>query len=203
MDKKPLIGVCICAVVLLVLGSLSNVVGYQSVKSTVNDSPLFSVRTQKAINQESKGTFISDFLGKGIESNFQFPARENRMIMLQKVIDIVRKMDEKEFNRFQSIVVSRFYEDKTNKNIDVTNIVLALTQLRSNTKELNINQFDKEGNKKDGRTIHFTCPLPSIDYWFPGCIIVFVLEYCIFFIVGLIEVILYEYRKMHTIEVCE
>ncbi len=29
MDKKPLIGVSICAVVLLVLGSLSNVVGYQ------------------------------------------------------------------------------------------------------------------------------------------------------------------------------
>ncbi len=28
MDKKPLIGVSICAVVLLVLGSLTNVVGY-------------------------------------------------------------------------------------------------------------------------------------------------------------------------------
>jgi hypothetical protein len=42
MDKKPLIGVSICAVVLLVLGSLSNVVGYQSVKSTtVNESPLW------------------------------------------------------------------------------------------------------------------------------------------------------------------
>ncbi len=33
MDKKPLIVVSLCAVVLLVLGSLSNVVGYQSVKS--------------------------------------------------------------------------------------------------------------------------------------------------------------------------
>jgi hypothetical protein len=33
MDKKPLIGVSIIAVILLVLGSLSNVVGYQSVKS--------------------------------------------------------------------------------------------------------------------------------------------------------------------------
>ncbi len=34
MDKKPLIGVSICAVVLLVLGSLSNVVGYQSVQTS-------------------------------------------------------------------------------------------------------------------------------------------------------------------------
>jgi len=34
MRKKPLIGVSICAVVLLVLGSLSNVVGYQTVQSS-------------------------------------------------------------------------------------------------------------------------------------------------------------------------
>ncbi|MCX6662460.1 MAG: hypothetical protein NTY91_07930 [Euryarchaeota archaeon] len=34
MDKKPLIGISICAMVLLVLGSLSNVVGYQSVQSS-------------------------------------------------------------------------------------------------------------------------------------------------------------------------
>jgi hypothetical protein len=33
MDKKPLIGVSIGAVVLLILGSLTNVVGYQSVQS--------------------------------------------------------------------------------------------------------------------------------------------------------------------------
>jgi hypothetical protein len=53
MDKKPLIVVSICAVVLLVLGSLSNVVGYQTVMSTsVNDSPLFQTRTQKATNQQ-------------------------------------------------------------------------------------------------------------------------------------------------------
>jgi len=34
MDKYPLIGVSICAVVLLVLASLTNVVGYQAVQSS-------------------------------------------------------------------------------------------------------------------------------------------------------------------------
>jgi hypothetical protein len=34
MDKKPLIGVSICAVIVLVLASLSNVVGYQQVQSS-------------------------------------------------------------------------------------------------------------------------------------------------------------------------
>jgi hypothetical protein len=42
MDKKPLIGVSIIAVVLLVLGSLSNVVGYQTIQSS----------NQKIINEE-------------------------------------------------------------------------------------------------------------------------------------------------------
>jgi len=42
MDKKPLIGVSIIAVVLLILGSLSNVVGYQQVQSS----------NQKIINEE-------------------------------------------------------------------------------------------------------------------------------------------------------
>jgi hypothetical protein len=42
MDKYPLIGVSICAVVLLILGSLTNVVGYQAVQSS----------NQKIINKE-------------------------------------------------------------------------------------------------------------------------------------------------------
>jgi hypothetical protein len=42
VDKKPLIGVSICAVVLLVLSSLTNVVGYQQVQSS----------NQKIINEK-------------------------------------------------------------------------------------------------------------------------------------------------------
>lgn len=48
MDKKPLIVISLCAVVLLVFGSLTNVVGYQSVKSTIQlDSPLSTVDTSE------------------------------------------------------------------------------------------------------------------------------------------------------------
>jgi len=48
MDKYPLIGVSICAVVLLVLGSLSNVVGYQSVQS-LNEQTLNERTNQKEL----------------------------------------------------------------------------------------------------------------------------------------------------------
>ena len=59
MDKKPLIGVSILAVVLLVLGSLSNVVGYQSVKSTVNDSLFLQPSVQKAKIETQEGELDS------------------------------------------------------------------------------------------------------------------------------------------------
>ena len=148
MDKKPLIGVSICTVILLILGSLSNVVGYQSVKSTtISDSPLFSVRTKRAINQESRDTIASNYLGKGIESNFQFPIQESKTVMLQKFIDRIRMMDENEFGRFQCFIVSRLSEDKNNKNIDSNTVLSVLKQIRSHTKELPISQFANIGNK--------------------------------------------------------
>ncbi|HWR28155.1 MAG TPA: hypothetical protein VN377_06950 [Candidatus Thermoplasmatota archaeon] len=51
MDKKPLIVVSICAVVLLVLGSLSNVVGYQT--SHVSNNVEIDVTLNSEINQLS------------------------------------------------------------------------------------------------------------------------------------------------------
>jgi hypothetical protein len=51
MDKYPLIGVSIIAVVLLVLGSLTNVVGYQTVQSS-NPHPIVQ-QVQKEKTQSS------------------------------------------------------------------------------------------------------------------------------------------------------
>ncbi|VVB61952.1 Uncharacterised protein [uncultured archaeon] len=51
MDKYPLIGVSIIAVVLLILGSLTNVVGYQTVQSS-NPHPIVQ-QIQKEKTQSS------------------------------------------------------------------------------------------------------------------------------------------------------
>jgi hypothetical protein len=158
MDKKPLIGVSIIAVVLLVLGSLSNVVGYNSVKSTaLNESPLFSVRTKRATNQVRIDTLTFNYLGRGIESNLLFPVRENGTGTLQQFIDRIKKMDENEFSRFRSVVVSRLSEDKNNKNFDFNIVSSLLKQIRSNTKELNINQFDIICNQSEPPSYYLTC----------------------------------------------
>jgi hypothetical protein len=120
--KKKIIIVSIGAVVILILVSFTNVVGIQSATSeSVNDSPLFSIRTNTATNNEKNRVITFDYLGKGLNA-IPFPLRDNRTALLQKVIGIIQKMDDKKFNRFQSLILSRFYKEIP--------------------KELDINQFD-------------------------------------------------------------
>jgi len=135
MDKKPLIGVSIIAVVLLVIASLSNVVGYQSVESTtVTNSPLFTTRTQKATNKESS-VLTSEYLGKGIHA-LPFPMRDNRTELIQKVIERIRTMDDSAFKRFVNDFVSHLNNNDKFNNIDKKQVVINLYRLRENIEKV-------------------------------------------------------------------
>jgi len=74
MNKKPLIGVSICAVVLLVLASLTNVVGYQQVQSSnqkiineeINQKELlFQTIVDIANNKDIQGIILKSQLSRG------------------------------------------------------------------------------------------------------------------------------------------
>jgi hypothetical protein len=130
IDKKPLIGVSISAVILLVLGSLSNVVGYQSVKSTaISDSPLFSMRTQRANNQQ-QNILTSQYLGMRNRNLLQFPIRDNRTESLKKAIEYISKMDDKTFAQFIEVFLQRIRQEKTFSNPNLNEIIQMLRQLR-------------------------------------------------------------------------
>lgn len=104
MDKYPLIGVSICAVVLLVMGSLTNVVGYQSVQSSnqqtikeeVNQRELlFQTILDIANNKEIQGIILKSHISRGIFPNpdVKFSLTKNQLrqmnlfgLMLSKVI---------------------------------------------------------------------------------------------------------------------
>jgi hypothetical protein len=75
MDRKPLIGICICAVVLLIVASLTNVVGYQSVqtsqqnliKERINQRELaFQTICDIANNKEIQRIILKEQMSKGI-----------------------------------------------------------------------------------------------------------------------------------------
>jgi hypothetical protein len=146
MNRYPLIGVSILAVVLLILCSLTNVVGYQSIQSSgANDSPLFSVRTKRAINQENKGTITSDYLGKGTRTLLQFSPRDDRIDSLKKAIKYISKMDDKTFAQFTELCIQKAKQDKTISDTNPNEILQALHQFRTKPETI-INSFISGNN---------------------------------------------------------
>ena len=119
--NKILIG-SIIAVVILVLVSFTGVVGYQSTKSSTiaKASPLFTVRSSRAIDEESKD-FTCDYVGKGEEITIPLPVRNNRVVLLEKIKDRISKMDVEEFNRFKNLIIDKLRNISALKETDITN----------------------------------------------------------------------------------
>lgn len=143
MGKNPFIVVSICAVVLLVLGSLTNVVGYQSVKSTVTDSPLFRMRTQRANNQQ-QNSITSQYLGMGNGNIVCFPIRDSKTELLKKAIELISKMDDTTYKRLIEECIQKIRQDNTLRNSDLNNF----TQIA---------------------LFHPTCNDMTSGNWYPGC----------------------------------
>jgi hypothetical protein len=158
------IGFCLCAIVLLVMGSLSNVVGYQSVKSTtVNDSPLFQTRTQKAINKENN-ILPSNYLGKD-RNTLSFPLRDTNEELIQKYIEKIRTMDEITFNRFINYAVNQIKHKDNLKDINIKEVITGLHQVKDSKQNIIVYK-----DPKDDRRTYFYNFVPTAC-WIPGCVI--------------------------------
>ncbi len=103
VDKKPLILVSICAVILLVMGSLSNVVGYQTVQTSQQNiikerisrrELLFQTIVDIANNKEIQRIILKSQMSRGVFPNSEIPVVTKNQIrqmyfiglMLSKVI---------------------------------------------------------------------------------------------------------------------
>jgi hypothetical protein len=89
MKKNPLIGVCIIAVVFLILGSLSNVVGYQSIntsqqnltKERINQRELlFQTIVDIANNNEIQRIILKSQMSRGIFTTSELPVLTNNQL---------------------------------------------------------------------------------------------------------------------------
>jgi hypothetical protein len=169
MKRKLLaVGISTVSVILLILASLTNVVGYQSIKSDgVNDSPLFSVRTQRATNQQ-QNTITSQYLGKG-RYTIPFPLRDNRTELIRKFIDVVRRMDDATFNRFIDSAVKQLNHKENFKYISVMEFIKEIRQLRESKQNIIPSK-----DKNDSRLTYLYNFYPTAC-WFPGCLLMFVI----------------------------
>jgi len=171
MQKYPLIGVSIIAVVLLVLGSLTNVVGYRSVQSSsVSESPLFSLRKQRATNQQ-QNSITFHYLGERKGTLLPFPTRDSRIELLKKSIEIISKMDNKTFERFIELSIQRTRQNNTFSDTNPNEISQMLHQLRTKPETI-INSFISRNNyniTSEGS------PPPTVHNWLLGCFLGYIL----------------------------
>jgi hypothetical protein len=134
MDKRILTLGCICAVAILLGVSFSSVVGHSSNKSNfVKVSPLYSIRTNKAIeNGEDVTTCV--YVGKGRQSKISIPVIDvNRAILIDKF----RGMDDNAFSKFIALAIINANNNYQIKNIGIFNIIKMFYQLREKSEVLN------------------------------------------------------------------
>lgn len=176
MDKNRLIGISVFTVILLVLGSQSNALSYQSLKSNVvNDSPLFQTRTQRA-NNKQQDSINSQYLGMGKNNKLLILPITEETDSLREVISKIRGMSESTFNRFVEYLVLQINSKDGCKGIDVKEFKNELRQVSKSAKNFIVN---KDVNS-DKRTILYNY-IPTIC-WFPGCYIFDLILFIIIFI---------------------
>lgn len=187
MDKKILIGVSICAVVFLILGSLGNVVGQQSMKvDAVNDSPLFCARTQRATNQQPN-IIISHYLGMEKGIFMQFPVIDKRNEFFIKIIEIINYMDDEKFERFTEKYIQKMKRDDSFRDTTVNEFFQAFDQLRTNP-EKSMDTVISENNAQIGALILPTCSdFTACGNWAPGCFLQLILNKIISYLIDIFQ----------------
>jgi len=134
MNKKILIG-SIIAIAVLIGVSFTSVVGYRSVASDVKASPLFNIRTSRAIDVESHD-FSCEYVGKGIQTLITIPKRDSRTILIQKFIDDIRLMDETKFNKLADIIIKEIIKNDNFEEDDISKLMLVLNSFRDSKSQI-------------------------------------------------------------------
>jgi hypothetical protein len=162
MNKKILIG-SIIAVTILIGVSFTSVVGYNSVVSDVKASPLFNIRSSRAIDEESEG-LSCEYVGKGEVSIIVFPKWDERRELVQNILELIGELDNKEIHKFL-LYFERIHEKEK-----------LLTNLKDNYGGFNIDYIEGEKDTlitKEGPCFTLGCTI--FPQWVPGCFILFVL----------------------------
>ncbi len=182
MEKKILIG-SIISIAMLIGICFTSVVGYQSVKSDVKVSPLFNIRTSRAIDVDSKD-LNSEYVGKGTESNLSIPSITTRISLLLKAQEQIKNMNKEEIDQL-------FFKAKSLLRYEEINKIPL------------INDPIIENNKRVGNNLTFMS-LYTICNWVPGCILFKVATIPIFILFMIFVVIfMYFFIKYFTVDYYE
>ena len=156
------IGISVVAVVILAFGSLVNVVGYQSITTTIDNSPLFATRTQRATNQQ-QNVLTSRYLGIGKGNLLQFPTKDTKTEQFKKVVDFISNMDDTAFTQFTEVCIQKARQDDSLQFIKSSQIAQALHLLK--TKPEAIMNSNSERDNHNMTSGYLSCDMPFACLW--------------------------------------
>jgi hypothetical protein len=153
MDKKPLIVVSICAVVLLVLGSLSNVVGYQAVqtsqqnfiKERINQRELlFQTIVDIANNKEIQRIILKSQMSRGIFPPSEIPVLTKNQIRQMYFLGLIlSKVISK--SRMQSMV-GKYQFNNPEMQKEISSVIEKDATLNADVTQLQNSECDCEND---------------------------------------------------------
>jgi hypothetical protein len=168
MDKYPLIGVSIIAVVLLVLGSLTNVVGYQSVQSSnqntitneVNQKELlFQTFVDIANNKEIQRIILKSQMmnGKFLDSDVKLlPSISKQQLRQMYFIGLMlSKIISK--SRIQSMVQHQYQLSNPEIQKEINAVIEKDSTLNEELTQLSYSDCDCENENTMNRTFPVVC----------------------------------------------
>jgi hypothetical protein len=178
MKKKILLG-SIFAVAILMLLSLTNVVGHQNDDpSFIEKSPLFSVRSNRAIEQENN-ICSSDYIGKGKDTGLSFPIRNKNPISIDEIISWIANLDKKSYMNFNTLMISRLNNENKLSDSQMQKILNTLSQIRK--KPGLMMDFFGNNNYYNDENPNAVTILDCLTFqqWFPGCFLwnIFIIIY--------------------------
>ncbi len=174
MKKNILIGGSFVAVILIVLASFTSVVGYSSLDKNSNyiNSPLFTIRTQKAIDN-NRAQITSQYIGKDRELFISIPLRDVDSFFSFRVINRISKFNDDQINRLKQIIINKLHSDERFEDIDNNQIYESLQYIRNHPNE--VKQYIVKSDSDSSITI---------NNWIPGC-------FCLKFLIELIIISIY------------
>jgi hypothetical protein len=191
MKKDTLVGVSILAVVLLVLGSLSTVVGYQSVqtsqqnviKERINQKELlFQTIVDITNNKEIQRIILKSQMSRGIFPTLEFPIlTKNQLKMMYFIGLILSKVISK--SRMQSIIQQYQFNNQEIQK-EISDVIQEDVTLNADVTQLQDSECDCENENTAEWRFPVICILLS-PLWIVAAILAIISDYGFYFVEGM------------------
>lgn len=187
--KKKILTVSVSAAVLLVLASLSTVIGYTTPTSEKIESPLFAIRTQRSIQKVSERSVHTSFIGKGHNSQLFLGAKSSLSATIDRTIKLLNQ-NPAFFAKFLKIVSSnpRVIALLKEQGVTMTQFRTHLNRLK-NDPSLFIEEIQNAELKMDAEKLNTPLPLGLNTSSVIGCVVTAIVMIPIVLVVALIVVV--------------